>query len=217
MKKTVRWGFFLVGIMIFSVGITLAINVQHLGIHPWDVLNVAFFHHFGLSIGSWAIIISGLLILITLLMDRRYVRLGTFFNAFLVGLFVDFYMWLDFLPAAKNNWVDILIILSGIVVMGLGGGMYNASGVGSGPRDGFMLSLSDKTGLSISRVRIIVETLVLVLGLLVGGPVFIFTFLFTFIQSPIFQRSYLFFKEWIKKIEWKVETKNHVRVKKELS
>lgn len=203
--------------MIFSMGITLTINVQHLGIHPWDVLNVAFFHHFGLSIGSWAIIVSGLLILITLIMDRGYIRLGTFFNAFLVGLFVDFYMWLDFLPAATNRWIDILIILAGIVVMGFGGGMYNAGGVGSGPRDGFMLSLSDKTGISISRVRIIVETLVLVLGIAVGGPVFIFTFLFTFIQSPIFQQSYLFFKSLIKKIEGKIDREGQVPVKKELS
>ncbi|MEI3598229.1 MULTISPECIES: YczE/YyaS/YitT family protein [unclassified Oceanobacillus] len=217
MKQTIRWAFFLVGVMIFSMGITLTINVQHLGIHPWDVLNVAFFHHFGLSIGSWAIIVSGLLILITLIMDRGYIRLGTFFNAFLVGLFVDFYMWLDFLPAATNRWIDILIILAGIVVMGFGGGMYNAGGVGSGPRDGFMLSLSDKTGISISRVRIIVETLVLVLGIAVGGPVFIFTFLFTFIQSPIFQQSYLFFKSLIKKIEGKLDREGQVPVKKELS
>lgn len=217
MKQTIRWAFFLVGVMIFSMGITLTINVQHLGIHPWDVLNVAFFHHFGLSIGSWAIIVSGLLILITLIMDRGYIRLGTFFNAFLVGLFVDFYMWLDFLPVATNRWIDILIILAGIVVMGFGGGMYNAGGVGSGPRDGFMLSLSDKTGISISRVRIIVETLVLVLGIAVGGPVFIFTFLFTFIQSPIFQQSYLFFKSLIKKIEGKLDREAQVPVKKELS
>lgn len=217
MKQTIRWAFFLVGVMIFSMGITLTINVQHLGIHPWDVLNVAFFHHFGLSIGSWAIIVSGLLILITLIMDRGYIRLGTFFNAFLVGLFVDFYMWLDFLPVATNRWIDILIILAGIVVMGFGGGMYNAGGVGSGPRDGFMLSLSDKTGISISRVRIIVETLVLVLGIAVGGPVFIFTFLFTFIQSPIFQQSYLFFKSLIKKIEGKLDREGQVPVKKELS
>ncbi|GGN51390.1 YczE/YyaS/YitT family protein [Oceanobacillus indicireducens] len=217
MKQTIRWAFFLVGVMIFSMGITLTINVQHLGIHPWDVLNVAFFHHFGLSIGSWAIIVSGLLILITLIMDRGYIRLGTFFNAFLVGLFVDFYMWLDFLPVATNRWIDILIILAGIVVMGFGGGMYNAGGVGSGPRDGFMLSLSDKTGISISRVRIIVETLILVLGIVVGGPVFIFTFLFTFIQSPIFQQSYLFFKSLIKKIEGKLDREAQVPVKKELS
>ncbi|WP_421904228.1 YczE/YyaS/YitT family protein [Oceanobacillus halophilus] len=177
--------------MIFSLGITMTINVQHLGIHPWDVLNVAMFNLIGLSIGSWAIIISGLLIVISWILDKRYIKIGTFFNAVLIGVFVDTYMWLDFLPKATNTWIDILTMLVGIVVMGIGGGIYNAAKVGSGPRDGFMLSISDKTGASIGKVRIITESSVLVIGLILGGPVFIVTFIFTFIQSPIFQVTYL--------------------------
>src|SRR5699024_7267195 len=186
-----RWSIFFIGIMIFSLGITIAINVQHLGIHPWDVLNVALFDLVGLSIGSWAIIISFVLIVISWILDKSYIKIGTFLNAVLIGVFVDFYMWLDFLPKATNSWVDIAIIIAGIIVMGLGGGIYNSAGVGSGPRDGFMLSIADKMGASIGKVRIITECGVLVLGLILGGPVFIFTFIFTFIQSPIFERTYL--------------------------
>lgn len=211
MKHVIRWAVFFIGMMIFSMGITLAINVQHLGIHPWDVLNVAFYHHFGLSIGSWAIIISFLLIVITLIMDRRYVRIATFFNAFLIGLFVDFYLWAGFLPQASHTWTDVLIIISGIVMMGFGGGMYNAGGVGGGPRDGFMLSISDKTGMSIRRVRIMVETFVLLIGFLIGGPVFVFSFIFTFIQSPIFQQSYEFFRRVINKLEERLDRKIAIR------
>ncbi|RLL43596.1 hypothetical protein D8M04_11750 [Oceanobacillus piezotolerans] len=192
MNLLIRWSVFFIGLMIFSLGITMTINVQHLGIHPWDVLNVAMFNRIGLSIGTWAVIISCFLIVISWLLDKSYIKLGTFFNAVLVGAFVDLYMWLDFLPKASGNtWIDIAIMLSGIVLMGLGGGIYNAAGVGSGPRDGFMLSIADKTGASIGRIRIITESLVLVLGLLLGGPVFIVTFIFTFIQSPIFQVTYL--------------------------
>lgn len=65
----------------------------------------------------------------------------------------------------------------------------------AGPRDGFMLTISDKTGLSISRARIIVECFVLVIGFMLGGPVFIVTFLYTFIQSPIFQHSFKVFQK----------------------
>ncbi len=197
----IRWSVFLIGLMIFSLGITMTINVQHLGIHPWDVLNVALFDMFGLSIGSWAIIISGLLIIISWILDKRYIKIGTFFNAVLIGVFVDLYMWLDFLPKATQTWLDILVMLIGIIVMGVGGGIYNAAGVGSGPRDGFMLSISEKTGQSIGKIRIITESLVLVIGLLLGGPVFIVTFIFTFIQSPIFQVTYLKLAELLKRLE----------------
>lgn len=186
-----RWSIYFIGLIIFSFGITVTIYYQHLGLHPWDVLNVAMFEKFGLTIGSWAIIISFLLIVVSWFLDKSYIRIGTFLNAVLVGAFVDLYMWLDFLPNATHTWLDVLFILIGIVIMGIGGGVYNAAGVGSGPRDGFMLSISDKTGQPIGRVRIITETSVLVIGWLLGGPVFIVTFIFTFIQSPIFQFIYL--------------------------
>ncbi|WP_010529713.1 YczE/YyaS/YitT family protein [Lentibacillus jeotgali] len=191
MINVFRWSIYFIGIMIFSMGITITVNMQYLGIHPWDVLNVALFDLVGLSIGSWAIIISFVLIAISWILDKSYIKIGTFLNAVLVGAFVDFYMWLDFLPKANDGWADVVIIVAGIVIMGLGGGIYNSAGVGSGPRDGFMLSISDKTGASIRKVRIITESAVLILGLILGGPVFIFTFIFTFIQSPIFERTYL--------------------------
>lgn len=201
----IRWGTFLVGLLIFSLGITVAINVQHLGIHPWDVLNVALHDKVGLSIGSWAIIIGILLIIVSWILDKSYIRIGTFLNAFLVGIFVDMYMWLDFLPKATHTWIDVVIIICGIALMGIGGGVYNAAGVGSGPRDGFMLSISDKLRVSIRSVRIVTELMVLVVGLLLGGPVFLFTLIFTFVQSPIFQYFYLKGTHYINKAEMKLE------------
>ncbi|MGX4670279.1 YczE/YyaS/YitT family protein [Cerasibacillus sp. JNUCC 74] len=185
-----RWLIFLFGIMGFSLGVSMSINMQHLGIHPWDVLNVALYEKLGLSIGSWAIIISILLIGVSWILDKRYIKLGTFFNAILVGIFVDIYLFLDFLPTASHTWMDYVWMIIGIMIMGVGGGVYNAANVGSGPRDGFMLSISDKLSASVGKVRIITETFVLLLGLILGGPVFLFTFVFTFIQSPIFQFTY---------------------------
>ncbi|MFD1065836.1 YczE/YyaS/YitT family protein [Oceanobacillus locisalsi] len=191
MERLFRWLLFFGGVFVFSGGIALAVNMQHLGIHPWDVLNVAMFDMVGFTVGTWNIIISFLLICICFFLDRSYIKAGTFLNALLVGLFVDFYHWTGLLPTATDTWLDILFILIGICLMGFGGGVYNAAGIGSGPRDGFMLSLADKFGAPIGRVRIITESSVLVLGLLIGGPVFLFTFVFTVIQSPIFQVTYV--------------------------
>lgn len=194
---------FLIGLIIFSLGISITINVQYLGLHPWDVLNVALFEKVGLSIGSWNVIVGICLIITSLILDRTHVKLGTFLNAIIIGSFVDLYLWLDFLPKASHTWVDVIIILSGVVIMGIGGGVYNAAGVGSGPRDGFMLSIADRTGYSIGRVRIVTESLILIVGLIIGGPVFIFTFIFTFIQSPIFQFVYLKLAHYFERLEQK--------------
>ena len=187
----IRIAWFIVGLVTFSYGISLTITVQHLGVAPWDVLNVGLYQIFGFSIGTWNITIGITLIVVALILDRTYVKTGTFINAIVVGSFVDVFLWIDFFPPVTHTWTDIIIMVFGIIVMGVGGGIYNAPGVGSGPRDGFMLSISDKTGFSIGKVRIAIETFVLLIGLLIGGPVFVFTFIFTFIQSPIFQYTYL--------------------------
>ena len=182
---------FTLGILIFSFGISLAIKMDYLGLHPWDVLNVGLFDIVGLSIGSWSILIGIILVMVAAVLDHTYIKLGTFLNLFLIGILVDFYLWTDLLPEPSALPSDILIMISGIVLMGVGGGIYNAAGLGAGPRDGFMLSISDKTGYSIGRVRIATELIILVIGLFIGGPVFIFTFIFTFVQSPIFEFSYV--------------------------
>ena len=184
--------------------------MQHLGIHQWDVLNVAFHDKIGLSIGSWAIILSIILIVMSWILDKRYIKLGTFLNAIFIGVFVDLFLWVDILPTANYTWTDFIVIISGIIIMGIGGGMYNAADVGSGPRDGFMLSIAQKLNSPIRRVRIITESIVLIIGFLLGGPVFLFTIIFTFIQSPIFQYSYLKLAALITHIETKYLNINDV-------
>lgn len=185
----VRYAFFFMGLVCFGLGIAISVKVKHLGLHPWDVLNVAFSQQYGLSIGTWSVLIGLVLILVSLFVGRKYVNIGTFLNALLIGPILDFFLWLNVLPAATHTWIDYLWLLVGILIVGIGGGLYVAGGIGAGPRDGFMLSISDLTGFSVSKARIMVECIVLVIGYLLGGPVFIVTFLYTFILSPIFQLS----------------------------
>lgn len=185
-----RYFIFFLGLTLFGLGNAIAVNVKFLGLHPWEVLNVAMFQRFGLTIGTWNVICGLMLVLVVFLVDRRYISVGTFFNALLIGPIMDFFLWLDILPhATEYLWLNLLILVSGITITGIGGGMYVACRFGAGPRDGFMLSVSDKTGLSVSRARIVVETLVLIIGFILGGPVFVMTFIYTFIQSPVFQYS----------------------------
>jgi uncharacterized protein len=208
MRYGIKIFFFVIGLCIFSYGIALAIQVKYLGISPWDVLNIALFDKFGLTIGTWNIIVGLVLISITLKVNRKYINVGTFLNAVLVGVLVDTFLYFEMLPSSSSLSFDVLILFIGIVLMGIGGGMYSAAGIGAGPRDGFMLSISEKTGISISRVRIMMECLVLIVGLLIGGPVFIFTFIYTFIQSPIFQRSFHFCSRWIGNLIETLKEKN---------
>lgn len=202
----------LLGLTLFALGNAIAVKVLHLGLHPWEVLNVALFTKLGFTIGTWSVLCGLFLVCISFFFGRQYLNIGTFFNAFLIGPIMDFFLWVDILPTATNSWIDYFILLSGIVITGIGGGLYVAAGLGAGPRDGFMLTVSDKTGLSVSKARIIVESVVLAIGFFLGGPVFIATFVYTFIQSPVFQYSLAFFKKILSSHELKMAT-NDQRIK----
>lgn len=188
-NNLIRYTFYFAGLILFGLGVAVSVKVKYLGLHPWDVLNVALFDRFGLTIGTWSILIGLLLICISLLVSRKYVNVGTFLNALLIGPIMDFFLWLDILPDATQTWTDYMVLACGIVLVGLGGGLYVSGGVGAGPRDGFMLSMSERTGFSVSKARIMVETIVLVIGFLLGGPVFWVTLFYTFLLSPVFQFS----------------------------
>ena len=189
----IRYTFFFAGLVCFGLGVAISVKVKYLGLHPWDVLNVALFDHFGFTIGTWSIMVGLVLIGISLLVSKKYVNVGTFLNALLIGPIMDVFLWSDILPNASNNWTDYLLLLLGILLIGLGGGLYVSGGVGAGPRDGFMLSISERMQLSVVKARIMVESIVLAIGFLLGGPVFWVTFIYTLILSPIFQFSLKFF------------------------
>ncbi|WP_299758341.1 hypothetical protein [uncultured Pontibacter sp.] len=185
----IHYTFFFLGLMLFGLGIAIAVKIQHLGLHPWDVLNVALSDKFGWSIGTWSVIVGMAVILVSLSISRKYINIGTFLNALLIGPFMDFFLWLDILPEASHTWFDYAWLLLAILIIGLAGGLYVAGGIGAGPRDGFMLTISDRTKLSVSQARIAVESIILIIGFLLGGPVHIVTFLYTLILSPVFQIS----------------------------
>jgi uncharacterized protein len=199
--KFFQYCLFFLGLTFFGLGNAIAVKVKYLGLHPWEVLNVALYEHFGLTIGTWGVVCGLILILVSFFVARSYINIGTILNALCIGPIMDFFLWLDILPKATHTWIDYIILLVAIVTTGIGGGMYVAAGIGAGPRDGFMLSISDKTRLSVSQARIIVESMVLIIGFVLSGPVFIATFVYTFIQSPVFQRSLKLFRSFVETLK----------------
>lgn len=182
-----RWLFFLVGMMVLGLGITMTIKGDRLGIGPWDVLHVGLYQNFGLTIGTWAIIAGFVLITVTSVVRRRWPQFGTLLNMVSIGLFIDLFNFL--IPDIESMAGQILIFTAGIVVMGYGVGMYVAPKMGAGPRDDLMLILVHKTGLSVSVIRTAIEVSVALVGWLLGGPIGIGTVIIALVLGRIVQLS----------------------------
>lgn len=173
-----QWGIFLVGLLTMAFGIVLLIKAD-LGSAPWDVFHIGLFLHFGLTIGTWSIIIGFIVLGSAALLDKTWPQLGAFLNMLLVGIFIDLYLLLPFLQTPETLPNKILMLLAGIIIMGYGMCFYIAAKCGVGPRDSLMLVLTKKTGIKVQWIRGAMELVVLSLGWFLGGPIYIGTIIFS--------------------------------------
>ncbi|MFZ3588278.1 YczE/YyaS/YitT family protein [Bacillus sp. DJP31] len=179
-----KWSIFLVGLVVMAFGIVLMIKAD-IGSAPWDVLHIGLYKQLGLSIGTWSIIAGFFVLFATSILAKEWPQLGAFFNMVLVGVFIDLFMMLSFIQTPQSNFEKIVMLIVGIIIIGYGIGLYISAKCGAGPRDTLMLVLTKKTGWKVQHIRGAMEVVVLSIGFLLDGPVFIGTFIFCFSIGPI--------------------------------
>jgi uncharacterized membrane protein YczE len=170
------------GLVLFGVGIGLMLR-SGLGVPPWDVLHQGLANHFGLTVGTWSIIVSLVILLLWLPLRERF-GIGTILNAVIIGLMID--ATAAVVPQAEHMVTAGVMLSAGILLMGLASGLYIGANLGPGPRDGLMTSIA-RRGPSIRLTRSILELVVLVSGWLLGGTVGIGTVVFVFLIGPLVQ------------------------------
>lgn len=179
-----RFLVYLTGLLVMSLGIVLLI-VADLGATPWDVLHVGLYYRFGLTIGSWSIIVGIVILAIAALISKEFPQVGAFLNMVLFGLFIDLYMLLPFMQTPNALSGKMSMFAAGIVIYCYGMGLYISARLGAGPRDSLMIALTAKTGWKVRHVRALMEVLVLIIGWQLGGPVFWGTIAISLTVGPI--------------------------------
>lgn len=182
-----RWSFFFLGLIILGLGVALTIKGQRFGVGSWDVLHIGLFKQLGLTIGTWSIIVGILIVTISAIGMREFPKLGTFVNMTTVGLFIDFFNWL--LPNPTTFFFQLIAFILGVILIGIGGGIYISAELGAGPRDSLMLLIVSKLRFSITVARTMMEVTVAVIGFFLGGPIGVGTVLMAFTLGPIMQVS----------------------------
>ncbi|HMF83578.1 MAG TPA: hypothetical protein VKI01_09915 [Acidimicrobiia bacterium] len=170
----------LVGILVLGVGIALTLEAR-LGVSPYDVLHQGIARRTGLSVGT-VVILVGLVILLFWIPLRQRPGIGTVLNTLTVGLVID--LVLRIVPEPDLVSARIPLLLIGILVTGLGMGLYIGAGLGPGPRDGLMTGIAAK-GFPLWAVRTVLELTALAAGWVLGGNVGVGTVLFAFSIGPL--------------------------------
>ena len=157
------------GLFLYGLGIILTMRAN-VGYAPWEVLHSGISQTLGVSIGLINTAVGALIVVIVVLLGEK-IGLGTIFNMFMIGLFMDLILFLDFIPIFDNFWIGTLILVLGLFIISLGTYFYISSAFGAGPRDSLMVAITRKTKLPVGFCRGIIEISVVIIGWLLGGMV----------------------------------------------
>lgn len=175
----------LAGLVTFGIGIACMAR-SGLGLAPWEAFHQGFGNHLGVPLGTISIALGIPILLLWLPLGERP-GIGTLLNVLLIGSSSN--VGLVLLPAASGVPLQLVELLAGIVIIAIGSGLYLASDLGPGPRDGLMIGLHHRFGWSIRLARTTVELAVLVVGYLLGGTIGVGTVLFALGIGPLVQVS----------------------------
>ena len=172
------------GLVLYGISDSMLL-VAGLGVDPWDVLHQGLSRRFGLAVGTWAVIV-GVLVLLLWIPLRQRPGFGTLNNVVVVGLVID--VMLATVPPVHGYAARVVVMVAGVLLNGIATGAYIGAGLGPGPRDGLMTGLAAR-GHSIRVVRTSIEVTVLVSGWLLGGTVGLGTVVYALGIGPIAHMS----------------------------
>ena len=168
------------GLILFGFGEALVV-ISFIGNSPWTVMAQGISINSGLSIGIVTFIVS-VVVLSSWFFLKQKPGLGTIFNIVIIAAMLD--ITIALIPTPETYIMKLLMAAGGVMIVGVGSGIYLIANLGPGPRDGLMTGLQKKTNLPIAAVISFIEISVASVGWYLGGTIGIGTLMFAFGIGP---------------------------------
>lgn len=182
----------LIGLTIAHLGVTLFLLAE-LGSDPFNVMIQGLYRSLPwpdfMTHGYVHMVVSFGIILVLLVVDRSYIRIGTLLCMFLGGPIIDvFTAALGSIINARSPMVlRLAALVAGCVILAFGMTVVINSKAGTGPNDLVAVVISDKTRRKFGAVRITVDVCFALTGFLLGGTLGLGTIICAFLVGPAAQ------------------------------
>ena len=184
----------LAGLCVAHLGVTLFLQ-SDLGSDPFNVFVQGLFRGIpwpafaAMTHGRTHLLVSLVILLVLLAVDRSYVGIGTVLCMALGGPIIDVYtLWLS--PVIHGGLplpLRLALLVAGCVILAFGMTIVIRSQAGTGPNDLVAVVLSDKLRKPFGPVRIGVDLTFALVGLALGGVVGLGTVICAFLVGPAAQ------------------------------
>ena len=169
----------IVGLIIAHFGVTLFL-LANLGSDPYNVMVQGVFRTLSAFTG-WSLLTHGrvhvvlcfLIILVLLIVDKNYIKIGTILCMIFGGPIIDIYMVIlsPLVSPSSPLPYKIFILALGCVILAYGMTVVIKSDAGTGPNDLVAIAISEKMHKNFGVTRILVDLSFILIGFLLGGSV----------------------------------------------
>ena len=191
-ELAVRVVLLLAGLCVAHLGVTLFLQ-SDLGSDPFNVFVQGLFRGIpwpafaAMTHGRTHLLVSLVILLVLLAVDRSYVGIGTVLCMALGGPIIDVYtLWLS--PVIHGGLplpLRLALLVAGCVILAFGMTIVIRSQAGTGPND--LVAVGDKLRKPFGPVRIGVDLTFALVGLALGGVVGLGTVICAFLVGPAAQ------------------------------
>lgn len=167
----IRSLFYSIGLLSLSLGVSFVIHAN-MGAGPWDALAVGESRLFHLTIGTCIFLNGCILIGVNAFLLKERPRWLAALSIFLIGQLVDFWLRVTVTVLVPSDLTSqILFVVIGTTLIGLGISIYLQAGLPSSPMDTLMMALHHRFGLNLNHARLLNEAIAITLAIAAGGSI----------------------------------------------
>ena len=174
----------IVGSIIAAYGITLALYAGFGGA-TLAVLWQGISKTFHISIGMASFVVAIVMILFAVIYDRKQIHIGTVLYQIVYSLCVDLFANLHIY--SRYMWINFFIMLAGVILFAAGTGLYASTSLGRGSYEAVTFALAEKNNWQVKIVRMILDVVMVVTGVLLGGSFGVCTIVTIIVSGPVIQ------------------------------
>ncbi len=179
---------FILGLFMIQVGVALFLKVN-IGSDPFTVFTQGLSKVLHITPGMANRIITIILLVLVLFLDRQQIKLGSIVAVLCAGTFLDgaLFVLTPLFSIAFPMPMKLFLFLLGSLLVGIGFPLLKSADFGVAPNDSAYFVIVDRLEKPYGIIRMGVDSLYMVVGFLFGGVIGIGTVFCILLIGPIIQ------------------------------
>lgn len=173
----------IIGCFIISIGVDFYLK-SNIGGDSMTAFFDGFYKSFNIKQGYTTLLINLVFVLLTLFVNYRKIGIGTIIIVFGYGIVLNFILSVSIIPVSPNIFASLLYCLIGVFLVALAIAIWILVDFGASPVEGFAKAISEKTKIKFWVLKVGIDLILLVSGILLKGALGIGTIITSLLVGP---------------------------------